>query len=324
MVTELLPAGKEILHPFWPEARFNVSGVFVHDPLLCQIIVLMERRLKCPPPIEALHGAPFTIWNAGRMGTARFQPPHLAELLHFANSRNIGYYPTFTSHLIEERDLADPVGNAILEGIAQRPDLNAVLVVSDRLSDYIARKYPALRQIASVVKVTFDRGQGRPDYYRQLGQRFFRHVVHPDDLWNMELLDQLDRDKAELLVNENCGLNCPMRTRHYDAYARLQRTYGTPQQAAVDQDIKEILAHCRCLRFDVDKSRYERSCNLSAREMKALYDMGFRHFKLQGRGNDPYTFSYDLTRFLFEPITMAPTVFKMVAKWLGGMVEVRK
>lgn len=316
MGTENLPLGAGAGHPDWPQALFNVSGLFGHDPLLLRFVAIVEQKFEFRVPLETLHGAPGMRWNAGRPSRARFDLQTFQNCLQSLYARNIGVCPTFTNHLIDDNDLADPVGNQILEIVSQRPDLNGVIVTSDLLSGYIARKYPDLRQIASTTKVTFEQGAGRVEYYRELGQRFSRYVIHLDDGRNYGLLDQLDREKTEIIVNENCAEGCPNRAWHYDAYGRWQKAAGTPEQHVIGEELKHIISICPSpLHLDRPQQR-TRSCNLTRGEMKKLYDMGFRHFKLQGRADDPYTIAYDLCRFTLDPDFAAPLMEKLLNMWL--------
>jgi hypothetical protein len=54
---------------------------------------------------------------------------------------------------------------------------------------------------------------------------------------------------------------------------------------------------------------HQRSCALSRSEMKAVYDMGFRHFKLQGRAARLAAFCYDLARYTLEPDFAQPFAY---------------
>ena len=47
------------------------------------------------------------------------------------------------------------------------------------------------------------------------------------------------------------------------------------------------------------------------------YDLGFRHFKLQGRRDNVYSYIYDLTRYLLEPDFAAPLVFKTLCPMIA-------
>ena len=321
-MAEASRVGKSALHPDWPEASYNVSGMFIYHLLLAQFLDMMKDGFSCRVPVEAIHGAPAIRWNAGRPAKLPLNVAGLSASLDPMYSRNVGYFATFSNHLIGNEDLSDPSGNRLLEFIAQRPDLNGVIIVSDMLSNYIQRKFPALRQIASIIKVTFDQGKGRTDYYRELGKRFHRYVVHPDDCRDLKLLDQLDRDKAEIIINENCVADCPTRPKHYDAYARLQRALGTPQEQVVQNEINQIVASCHSPLRPNRLCEHRRSCNLDRAELKAIYDMGFRHFKLQGRADDPFTYAYDLVRITLEPEFVVPHVLKSLTPFLArSLVE---
>jgi hypothetical protein len=331
MVLGNYPLGAAALHPDWPNARFNVSGALEFHSLVLHFLDLVREGFSCRAPITAMHGAPSICWNGGRVLTDSCNETQFRKMLSALQSAGIGYFPTFTNHLIEKADLGDYVGNSILDAIAQRPDLNGVIVTSDLLSDYIARKYPTLPQIASIVKVTLEHGGGRVDYYRRLAQRFHRVVVHPDDIRNLALLEQLDREKTEIIVNENCAANCKNRVRHYANSALRQRLASVKRNTAVLnavspasedlwalQEIKEIMATCDAPLNKAGLASHRRSCNLTHDEMKAVYDLGFRHFKLQGRGGFAFNYVYDLTRFILEPDFAAPAVCKTLCRLVHG------
>jgi hypothetical protein len=325
-VADNFPAGTAALHPDWPEGRFNVSGMFVYHPVVLGLFGVVETGFRCRVPIEAIHGAPAVIWNAGRIEQSPFKVAELYGTLSALYARNVGCFPTFTNHLLEPNDLADSTCNYILECVALRPDLNGVIVAGDLLSKYIADKFPDLRQVASITKVALEGGRGNASYYQELGKRFYRYIVHPDDCHDPKLLDQLDRDKAEIIVNENCLRECTLRARHYELIAKAQKakehdwsgTAGAPAQAPVGphpaksaaQELEEAMAECPSMPLNRQINRRRRNCNFTRQEMKAVYDMGFRHFKLQGRRDGVYCYAYDLTRYLLEPDFAAPLVFK--------------
>jgi collagenase-like PrtC family protease len=317
VVTNGFPLGTAALHPDWVEARFNVPGVFSHQPLIIQLEGMMALGFGCHLPIETIHGAPAVVWNGGRAMQTSYNPDEFKEFLRFLAFRQMGCFPTFTNHLIGQNDLADPAGNGILEQLSQRPDLHGVIVNSEMLSKHIAEKHPKLRQVASIIKVAMEQGRGKADYYRQLGERFYRYVVHPDDCRDLKLLEKLDREKAEIIVNENCVADCPRRVEHYGAYAKWQKAGSLPEQQAVRQEINQIVATCHSPLHVNRMPEHQRSCNLSRAEVKAAYDLGFRHFKLQGRADDPYTCAYDLVRFMLEPDVVGPLVYKATCRWLA-------
>jgi hypothetical protein len=320
------PQGNAALHPDWPEGRFNVSGMFSFEQIVLFFLNVVEVGFGCRVGIEAVHGAPFVLWNGGRFDNSlKFDPTNLSAKLDILCSRGVGCFLTFTNQLLEARDLDDANCNLLLDGIARRPDLNGVIVNSELLSKYIAGRYPSLRQVASVTKVVAEGGRGNASYYNELGKRFYRYVVHLDDSQDPRLLDQLDRTKVEIIVNENCLRGCPRRARHYELIARVHKCLGDHQlvvagglgdtllqRRLAEQELEQFMVDCTAHSLNRQINRRWRNCNLTRDELKSLYDMGFRYFKIQGRDNIPYCFAYDLTRYTLEPGSAAPVVYKML------------
>ncbi len=71
MSIEDLPIGNAALHPDWPDAQFNLSGIFSFQGLLLEMLQVIEEGLDCRPPVESAHGAPAVVWNGGRPSHAR-------------------------------------------------------------------------------------------------------------------------------------------------------------------------------------------------------------------------------------------------------------
>ena len=230
-----MPSGEETLHPDWPEGRFVVSGLFGRERLISTYLSIVEEWFHCRAPIESVYGAPPMCWNGGRFFWRRtpFDMGGFASFLEGLYARGIGCRLTFTNHLLGTHELDDRFGNMLLDCIAQRADLNAVIVTSDLLSRYIARRHPDLRQIASHVKVVLEGGKGNLSYYRDLEQRYFRYVVHRDDCYDLKVLDALSRDKVEILLNERCDPYCPLVGEHYTATARANM--ATRESAPPDE-----------------------------------------------------------------------------------------
>ena len=217
------PLGNAALHPDWPEGRFSVSGMFWFDEIILLFLKTAELGFDCRVGVETVYGAPFVLWNGERHTGDEFNPADLSARLDGLYSRSVGCFLTFTNHLLDAADMGDADGNFLLDAIARRPDLNGVIVSSEILSSYIAGRYPSLRQVASLAKVVVEGGRGNASYYNELGKRFCRYVVHSDDRQDLRLLDQLDRTKAEIILNEDCLPGCSMQAHHYEAVARVYK-----------------------------------------------------------------------------------------------------
>ena len=302
-----LPFGSAARNPLWPEARWNLTGLFGHDWLILQVFSLIQERFGCRLRFDSVHGAPQVPWNCGRMSTVPVPTPDaMQSMVSTFNDMGIGVYFTFTNHLLEKTNLDHPACNMLLESIDNGRNLNGVILASDLLYDYISGRHPELKLTASIIKVTEEERRGDVDYYRSAQERFDSVMMHPDDGFDCDLLADLDRDKIEILVNEDCAFRCPNRINDYHVMASV---------------IKAEIVNGPELEYACTRKKYCRApqgrlvptvrcCNFTTAEMLRVYELGFRRFKLQGRQNMPATFLFDLLRFSVDPELIAPIIFK--------------
>jgi hypothetical protein len=315
-----MPRGQAALHPLWPEARWNISGLFVFDRIFLELLTVLKDRFDCTPAIDSVHGAPDILWNCGRISQHPLPKPQaLAGMVNFLNSHNIGVHFTFSNHLLEAKDLADPICNGLMEFINNGRGLNGVILSSDILYDYIKKRFPDLKLTASIVKVAAEGGKGKKSYYERQCDRFDSVMLHPDDAFVPDLLEELDREKIEIIVNENCVRHCAIRKGHYDLIVEQFHARKQAYEAGQEAPPATLQDHMgnQCLMPLIRLDGYNRSCNLSERELAGIYNMGYRRFKLQGRGDNPPAFVYDLVRFLMEPDLVQPVLYKsFVLEWV--------
>lgn len=305
-MTAQLPFASAARNPLWPDARWNLTGLFVHDMLILQVFSLLHQRFGCRLNIDSIHGAPQVPWNCGRFSDAPMPTAEaLSAMVSTFNDVGIGVFYTLTNHLLEKADLESRDCNRLLESIDNGRGLNGVILASDLLYDYIRRRHPELKLTASIIKVTEELGNGDPEYYRSAVQRFDSVMIHPDDGFDCDLLDQLDRDKIEIMVNENCAFRCPNRVKDYEVMASVLKA-GPPGPDNVYMEMER--RHCRMPLKRLTSAI--QSCNFPAAHMRRVYEMGFRRFKLQGRQDMPATFLFSMLRFAIEPEILAPMIFK--------------
>ncbi|HDZ20764.1 hypothetical protein LCGC14_0525260 [marine sediment metagenome] len=306
-MTDSLPFGYQARNPLWPEAHWNLTGLFVHDQLILQVYSVLEDRYGCHLNLDSIHGAPEVPWNCGRISTVRVPTPEALEaMVRSFNDVGIGVYFTFSNHLLDKSDLANANCNMLLEGIDNGLGLNGVILASDLLLDYVRQRHPELRLTASIVKVTEEEGRGDLGYYRSVLKRYDGVMVHPDDGFEYDLLEQLDREKTEIMVNEDCAYLCTHRINDYQVMAELIKS-GLPDASDLEYEYTRK-KYCRAPGGRL--TPVVRSCNFSMAHLLRVYEMGFRRFKLQGRQNMPGTFLFDLLRFSVEPELLTPVIFK--------------
>lgn len=284
------------------DADWDVSGIFVYDELLLRlsdaIHKLTGRRL-----FSTVHGLPLCRWNGGRpCQLERKSPADYDALMREYAGRGIAVELTATNYNIDEAALRDPMGNALLN-LASRYNptgRNGVIVGNETLADHVRKNHPGLKLVASIVKVVRDEGRGRLDYYLEQEKRYDKIMLHPDDVLNPALLRQLkNKDKYALLVNEPCVRNCQVRQRHYQIVSDSVTNILDPTLADKEWQLT-VQNGCKNLEtLLLDDER--RTLVLSSAEIQGLYGLGFRHFKIQGRGmRSEQAMFLELHRILFN------------------------
>ncbi len=288
-------------NPLWADAEWDVSGAFVNDRELVAFFDFCKMLLGFEP-FHLVHGSPLCVWNSGRVLKHLMRE---AEEIRAAGleyeKRNIALYLTFTNLLLTEADMKDPLGNALCVFATNHNPTgrNGVILASDVLREHIRREYPKLRLISSILRITADRGKGRLEAYERLAENYDEVMVHPDDVFNYSLLEKLEeKERYILLVNEYCIRNCPLRGLHYDSLSRTALDFLSYDAGEFDE--KQARNGCRNL-YTLLTDPKRNVLALNTPEISRLREMGFRHFKLQGRGHaNASSILFDLLRLVLR------------------------
>ena len=294
------------LNPQWPQADWDVSGAFTHDRELlsffdyCKLLLGFE-------PFHLVHGAPLCHWNSGRVLNHLLRSAEEIRTAGLAyESRKIAVYLTFTNLLLTEQHMADPLGNAICTFFSRHNPTgrNAVILANDLLRDHIRKEFPGLRLVSSILKITNGGGKGKLDAYKRLADEYDEVMVHPDDVLNYPLLEQLeDKDRYILLINEYCIRNCPLRPFHYKSLSEMSLNFMGHDSTEFEK--RQSTNGCQNL-YTLLTHESKGVLALNTPEIARLYDMGFRHFKLQGRGlSNAASIVFDLLRIVLRNDTDA-------------------
>lgn len=259
-------------------AHYHLPGLFEFYDLYCAFLPLYRKHREyfydwCE--IGSLYGAPADcIWGGGRIGAETSDPQApLALTREYGISASL----TFSNSLLRKEHLADPKCNALCRLFEENNQpKNGVIVHSELLQDYIQQTYPGLYLVSSTTKVLTDFG----DFQRELGHEAFRYVV-PDFRLNKAFvrLDALcDRQKAkvEFLCNECCWFGCGDRKQCYEAVSRKVLGEDGPEHRCTAPGAGEGYRFSKAM---------ENPGFISTHDIINIYlPMGFRHFKIEGRG----------------------------------------
>lgn len=280
---------------------WDVSGAFVNDRELvgfydyCKLLLGFEA-------FNIVHGSPLCEWNSGRVLKHMLREAEEIRTagLEYAR-RNIAVYLTFTNLLLQEKQMKDPLGNAVCTFFSRHNPTgrNAVILANDLLREHIRREYPALRLVSSILEITHGGGKGRLDVYKLLADEYDEVMVHPDDVLNYDLLEKIeDKERHILLINEYCIRNCPIRPFHYRSLSESALSFMSYDSAPFEA--KQAANGCRSL-YTLLTDEKKSVLALNTPEISRLREMGFRHFKVQGRGHaNASAILFDLLRLVLR------------------------
>jgi len=317
----VFPLSQAALHPGWPAAQFHVGGLFTHDRAVMLCLGIAKDLFNLKLPIKSIYGCPPMIWNCGRPfsryenGFKGYTPVSLdvvEQSFSLYNKLGISCNLVFSNPLLNEEHLEDSFGNDLLQLLsAHNEHGNGVILSSLKLLEHVRQGYPELNVIASVL-FSASKPIRTSSYYATALDLFDRIVVHPDDNNNEELLASLPLDFSELLVNEYCLPQCALRPMHYELIAKASLEDLPPDAPFKGSAAENLEAAMRkCNSMPLSRQASSKQCNIvmTETELRHIYNMGFRHFKLQGRKSSNHLWAFDLMRYTLEPQRAFPLAY---------------
>jgi len=272
-------------------------GSYVNNQGVSNIQKHAQTKFNFKLPIDSFYGAPWgMIWNGGR-------PLHYQD--SGINNHTIPYYKSIDAHryitctnYLAGDYLDDPTSNQALEMLLEG---DGVIITDERLHKYIRKTYPKLKTKSSIVKVTKDQPNKRTvDYYNQLLDAYDYVVLHPDDNSKTDFISQIkDLSRIEVLIDERCTANCPVRDLHYDLNAHHNLPIEDRDSDILDQEEELFSKLCPREKSIMGKNgKWKLDILVNTKdEISVLYDLGIRKFKTSGRGA-PMLELYAIKRFL--------------------------
>ncbi len=273
---------------------WRTAGLFESDETLWLLDDLLK-KIGIENQIKAVYGCVTTPWGGGRMPQLDdIGEKELAKIIEKYNSRGIACYFTFSNYHADESFFDDKMGNLLCSVASNISDLNGIIVSSDALADYIKEKYPKLKQISSIIKPVYQRNNydDTPEYYNKLCERYDLVVVRPEFYRDLNFMKKLKyKSQIELLVNLYCFSHCPLSQMHYDKTVKHSPddTEAFQRSRFCNKKINNIL-------------NYPESLAISNENIDQLIKIGFKHFKLAGRGiSSRLLLARDISRYIFDP-----------------------
>ncbi len=264
------------------DVRWSIGGALLYDNAVIEFLKFI--RSETPAiRIRDVFGAPPSRWTLDWYATRRLIPPgDFTAAAKKIIELQVDFSLDFDNPFIAEDRLDDVVGNTCLRSLSTVRNAR-IYVASDILADYIRKQFPQFKLHAGANKVVAENGQGDSDYYCRSAEKFETTVLHANDATDSAFLEKLvarvPADKFEIVVNDTCLRNCPLRREHLDALSKIR---NAPWDASLLQQRHTLLGRAGCENVIASPGNPAgRASMLTREEMKRAYALGFRNFKIQ-------------------------------------------
>ena len=222
---------------------------------------------------------PGMIWAGGWVnikGEVALQEK-IVEDLRFYNTYEVRLTLTLTNTQLNKIHLLDTYCNLVC-AIFNQTNYNSALTVDEKLEEHLKSRYPNINLHKSIV-ATKDRPY--PENWRNYEMVVLRRSLNPE-LKNISLSPEL-MNKAEILCNDLCLDNCQRLYEHYDIDSSAALWFSENISGITCPYMKEKGSpFCQYFR------EHELKTYISPSKVSELAAIGFKNFKLSGRGNLPH------------------------------------
>lgn len=254
--------------------------------------------------IGSVYGTfPGAIWNGGRnYATGSSSEKEVENIIKSYNVLGIPARFTWTNVLLDETHVDDAYCNMIMR--AGNNGMNQVLVNSAALEDYVRRTYPDYKVLSSTTKriLSIDK------LIEELEKDYYLVVLDYDLNHNESVIERLRpyADRIEILVNETCRPNCPNRVAHYRDISKCQLEHNGKWFACTDTN-PDARTFSGCMK---------RPQFMSTNDIVEYSKMGYRNFKIVGRGLSPEFYLDSLTYYFVKPENR-----EFIRKYMDGILS---
>ncbi len=267
------------LPDFTAGLKMNLSLIesWRNDPAMFRDGVRFDSVYDCFPRCKANGGRHYL----GSQYTSYWMHATFAAL----NNAGVKARLTFTNMFIDGHVLRDDAYIRKILDVASRYDVE-IIVYSDDVADYLRQNYPFKLVLSTTREIT------DIETLNDALERFDYVVLNYNLNKNYDFIAQVARpERLEVMVNELCAPNCPVRKQHYEHESRDQ----------LNGESTLFSEECRRPKADL-ADLFSGPVVLSNEEVACLRaDYGIRYFKIVGRNRKREKLVDVLLYYLVKP-----------------------
>ncbi len=289
-------------------AKFHLPDMWAHGMLNLTLIDMIKEEpdyFRDNISIASVYGCfPPAIWNGGRNINGFANENIIVKVLGEFNSRGIPCRFTFTNPLLTEEHMSDRFCNRLCE-LADN-GLNEAIVNTQVMEDHMRKNYPRYKLTSSTCKQIRD----LDTLIAELEKDYSLVVL--DYNWNnnfteLDRIPEKYRSRIEVLINPYCFPNCQRRGDHYRFLGDQQLRRAAMSEFSAANNMKNLNIKTEenfgCAAISntfLDTIGY--STHITPETVFGKYmDMGFEHFKIEGRTMHPFNVIESYVYYLAKP-----------------------
>lgn len=256
------------------------------------ISAFLQTAKNCPSMlkenvvIDSVFGSPTCVWNGGRaLANVYYNKKQLQNIRDTYANLGVKVRFIFTNPFLNEYDLHDRYCNLLLDVFKElSPE---VVVNTPLLEDYLRSAYPT----ASFISSTTKRLRSSEAQLNEFNHDYKYVCLDYDYNYDFDFLNSIpmhEREKVEILINSTCPKGCCARVLHQEFSAKRQLDYDSDDDCESEVFYKECPKIKRIMNpSDSQDGRirdvYNGTNYIFPQDLDKYLDMGFCHFKIQGR-----------------------------------------
>lgn len=290
------------------EAHFFLCGAFESFNFIRSFLTKTKDCpwiLKDNVVIESVYGSPTCIWNGGRtLDNVYYNKQQLQNIHDTYFDLGVKVRFIFTNPLLNEYDLYDRYCNLIMDVFQDM--LPEIVVNSLLLEEYLRSKYPSMSFISSTTK----RLRSSEAQLNEFNHDYKYICLDYDYNYNFEFLKNIpekEKNRVEILVNSICPQRCNVRVLHQNFSAKRQLEYDNDDEC---DDSEPFFKDCPLMKRSKDiplsmhgyTKEYLKETNyIFPQEIDKYINLGYSHFKIQGRELPPNQILAEFLPYLIKP-----------------------
>ncbi len=288
--------------------RFHLPDFWSHGPMNLALIDMIKESpelFREGVEIASVYGCfPPSIWNGGRNINGYADESTIKHVLNEFNSRGVPCRFTFTNPLLTEAHMDDKFCNDLMK-LADN-GLNEVIVNTQVVEDHIRENYPNYKITSSTCKQI----RTIEGVIAELEKDY--NLVVLDYNWNNKF-DELEkipmeyRKRIEILICPYCFPECKRRGDHYRFLGDQQLKMSTLSSFKAMGGMNNMQAYreeqftCEAISRNFLET-IEFSTHVTPENVFGKYaEMGFEHFKIEGRTIHPLNVIESYSYYLAKP-----------------------